>query len=205
MFKEVEQHLDLDRTANNCITDDVLKINILKPDGPEVTFVDLPGLTDADQSPSRNLLNRYLSFSNSIAIPVVAPDLLSLDIVNPVAEFDPGRKKTIAVIKQADSPVSDSEESCLQLLNSQSPVPWHIINARSPKFKAKWVGISRFVTISWLRYRLQEIFQSLLRCQISDFVKDCRQRMATCNDNMSKMGQSHSTPRTNMRTCFKSV
>ncbi|KAJ5899484.1 hypothetical protein N7495_004228 [Penicillium taxi] len=127
-------------------SDDILKVEILGPDKPELTLVDLPGLytshsTSQDEKGImivHDITKRYMRNQRSIILAVVSAknDYHIQRVLNMAEEFDRSRERTIGIITQPDMLEAHSEEeaSWLQILkNDKVPLKlgWHVLRNRS--------------------------------------------------------------------------
>jgi hypothetical protein len=128
----------------------VLSIEICGPDRPQLTLVDLPGLTHSEnQSQSRDdvilvseLVERYIAESRTIILPIISAknDYANQIILDHVRRVKPDGSRTLGIITKPDDlpPGSDSEKSFVSLARNEEKVitfklGWHVLKNRGFK------------------------------------------------------------------------
>jgi len=113
---------DIGGATLRAFTKDVLSIEICGPDRPQLTLVDLPGLTHSEnRSQSRDdvilvseLVERYIVESRTIILPIISAknDYANQIILDHVRRVDPDGSRTLGIITKPDDlpPGSDSEK-----------------------------------------------------------------------------------------------
>ncbi|KAK7747408.1 hypothetical protein SLS53_001663 [Cytospora paraplurivora] len=121
---------------------DVLRIELVSPEQPNLTIVDLPGLfgasdknqTDDDSEMVQNLVTSYMKQRRSIILAVVAADNAFAN--QPVTKFardiDPEGTRTLGLLTKTDKidKGSDSEKYYLELAKNQNvklTLGWHVL------------------------------------------------------------------------------
>lgn len=125
---------------------DVLSIEISGPGRPQLTVVDLPGLTHTEnKSQSRGdvelvseLVNKYMSDPRTIILAIVTAknDYANQIVLKRAKEVDPEGARTLGIITKPDTlPVgSDSEDEFLTLAKNEDiffKLGWHVLRNRS--------------------------------------------------------------------------
>ena len=112
----------------------MLSIEICGPDRPQLTLVDLPGLTNSEnQSQSRDdvilvseLVERYIAESRTIILPIISAknDYANQIIPDHVRRVKPDGSRTLGIITKPDDlpPGSDSEKSFVSLARNEEKV-----------------------------------------------------------------------------------
>ncbi|PWY62088.1 dynamin family protein [Aspergillus eucalypticola CBS 122712] len=146
VIEKAKGHMGVNETANSGFSDDVLKVEILGPDQPELTLVDLPGLyysVSQDQSLQgirvvRTLTEKYMKNKRSIILAVISAkaDYHLQEVLNIAERFDPKRERTLGIITQPDTlePDSEEEKTYLQFVSNkkiQLQLGWHVLRNRS--------------------------------------------------------------------------
>ncbi|KUI69921.1 Interferon-induced GTP-binding protein Mx1 [Cytospora mali] len=121
---------------------DVLRIELVSPDQPNLTIVDLPGLfgasdknqTDDDSAMVQNLVTSYMKQRRSIILAVVSADNAFAN--QPVTKFardiDPSGTRTLGLITKPDKidKGSDSERYYVELAENRNvklTLGWHVL------------------------------------------------------------------------------
>ncbi|ROW07486.1 hypothetical protein VPNG_07085 [Cytospora leucostoma] len=121
---------------------DVLRIELVSPEQPNLTIVDLPGLfgasdknqTDDDSEMVQNLVTSYMKQRRSIILAVVAADNAFAN--QPVTKFardiDPEGTRTLGLLTKPDKidKGSDSEKYYVELAKNQNvklTLGWHVL------------------------------------------------------------------------------
>ncbi|KAK2599466.1 hypothetical protein N8I77_011220 [Diaporthe amygdali] len=121
---------------------DVLRIELVSPDQPNLTIVDLPGLfgasdknqTDADSTIVHKLVTTYMKQRRSIILAVVAADnaFANQPVTKLAREIDPAGIRTLGLLTKPDKvdKGSDTERYYLELAQNQNVVltlGWHVL------------------------------------------------------------------------------
>lgn len=121
---------------------DVLRIELVSPDQPNLTIVDLPGLfgaSDKNQSNEdldmvHNLVTSYMTQRRSIVLAVVAADnaFANQPVTKLAREIDPSGSRTLGLITKPDKidRGSDNEAYYVELaqnLNVKLTLGWHVL------------------------------------------------------------------------------
>ncbi|KAI2846347.1 hypothetical protein CBS147343_7510 [Aspergillus niger] len=146
VIDKAKDHMGVNETAHPGFSDDVLKVEILGPDKPELTLVDLPGLyysVSQDQGLQgikvvRTLTEKYMKNARSIILAVISAktDYHLQEVLNIAERFDPRRERTLGIITQPDTlePNSEEEGTYLQFISNQKirlQLGWHVLRNRS--------------------------------------------------------------------------
>ncbi|BCS04210.1 dynamin family protein [Aspergillus luchuensis] len=146
VIEKAKGYTGVNETANSGFSDDVLKVEILGPDKPELTLVDLPGLyysVSQDQSLQgirvvRTLTEKYMKNKRSIILAVISAkaDYHLQEVLNIAERFDPKRERTLGIITQPDTlePDSEEEKTYLQFVSNEKirlQLGWHVLRNRS--------------------------------------------------------------------------
>lgn len=121
---------------------DVLRIELVSPDQPNLTIVDLPGLfgasdknqTDEDSTIVHKLVTAYMQQSRSIILAVVAADnaFANQPVTKLARDIDPSGKRTLGLLTKPDKvdKGSDTERYYLELAQNRNVVltlGWHVL------------------------------------------------------------------------------
>lgn len=121
---------------------DVLRIELVSPDQPNLTIVDLPGLfgasdknqTDADSTVVHKLVTTYMKQRRSIILAVVAADnaFANQPVTKLARDIDPNGTRTLGLLTKPDKvdKGSDTERYYLELAQNQNVVltlGWHVL------------------------------------------------------------------------------
>ncbi|PYH65779.1 dynamin family protein [Aspergillus vadensis CBS 113365] len=146
VIEMAKAHMGVNKTAHSRFSDYVLKVEILGPDQPELTLVDLPGLyysVSQDQSLQgirvvRTLTEKYMKNRRSIILAVISAkaDCHLQEVLNIAERFDSKRERTLGIITQPDTLEPDSEEEktyphFVSNEKIQLQLGWHILRNRS--------------------------------------------------------------------------
>ncbi|GKZ24655.1 hypothetical protein AbraIFM66951_011926 [Aspergillus brasiliensis] len=146
IIEKAKKLMGVTETVQSGFSDDVLKVEILGPDKPELTLVDLPGLYYSVSQEQgfqgirvvRSLTEKYMQNSRSIILAVISAktDYHLQEVLNIAERFDPKRERTLGVITQPDTlePNSEEEGTYLQFLSNQKirlQLGWHVLRNRS--------------------------------------------------------------------------
>ncbi|RDK37608.1 dynamin family protein [Aspergillus phoenicis ATCC 13157] len=146
VIEKAKDHMGMNETAHSGFSDDVLKVEILGPDKPELTLVDLPGLyysVSQDQGLQgikvvRTLTEKYMKNGRSIILAVIGAktEYHLQEVLNIAERFDPRRERTLGIITQPDTlePNSEQEGTYLQFISNQKirlQLGWHALRNRS--------------------------------------------------------------------------
>lgn len=134
--------MGLSGEAAKVFSTDVLRIELVSPEQPNLTIVDLPGLfgasdknqTDDDSEMVQNLVTSYMKQRRSIILAVVAADNAFAN--QPVTKFardiDPSGTRTLGLLTKPDKidKGSDSEKYYVELAQNQNvklTLGWHVL------------------------------------------------------------------------------
>lgn len=146
VIEKAKGQMGVNETAHSGFSDDVLKVEILGPDQPELTLVDLPGLyysVSQDQSLEgirivRTLTEKYMKNKRSIILAVISAkaDYHLQEVLNIAERFDPKRERTLGIITQPDTlePDSEEEKTYIQFVSNEKirlQLGWHVLRNRS--------------------------------------------------------------------------
>ncbi|RAK86367.1 dynamin family protein [Aspergillus costaricaensis CBS 115574] len=146
VIEKAKGQMGVDETAHSGFSDDVLKVEILGPDQPELTLVNLPGLyysVSQDQSLEgirvvRTLTEKYMKNKRSIILAVISAkaDYHLQEVLNIAERFDSKRERTLGIITQPDTlePDSEEEKTYLQFVSNEKirlQLGWHVLRNRS--------------------------------------------------------------------------
>lgn len=121
---------------------DVLRIELISPEQPNLTIVDLPGLfgasdknqTDADSTVVQTLVTNYMNQSRSIILAVVAADnaFANQPVTRLTRDIDPSGRRTLGLLTKPDKVDrgSDSEKYYIELAQNQNvklALGWHVL------------------------------------------------------------------------------
>lgn len=125
---------------------DVLSIEISGPERPQLTVVDLPGLTHTEnKSQSLNdvelvseLVHKYMSDPRTIILAIVTAknDYANQIVLKRAKEVDPGGVRTLGIITKPDTlpEGSDSEDDFFSLAKNEDiffELGWHVLRNRA--------------------------------------------------------------------------
>ncbi|KAH8776538.1 P-loop containing nucleoside triphosphate hydrolase protein [Diaporthe sp. PMI_573] len=121
---------------------DVLRIELVSPEQPNLTIVDLPGLfgasdknqTDADSTIVQKLVTNYMNQRRSIILAVVAADnaFANQPVTKLARDIDPSGHRTLGLLTKPDKidRGSDSERYYVDLAQNQNvklTLGWHVL------------------------------------------------------------------------------
>ncbi|KKY37778.1 putative interferon-induced gtp-binding protein mx [Diaporthe ampelina] len=121
---------------------DVLRIELVSPEQPNLTIVDLPGLfgasdknqTDADSTIVQSLVTNYMNQRRSIILAVVAADnaFANQPVTKLARDIDPSGTRTLGLLTKPDKidRGSDSERYYIDLAQNQNvklTLGWHVL------------------------------------------------------------------------------
>lgn len=121
---------------------DVLRIELISPEQPNLTIVDLPGLfgasdknqTDADSTIVQNLVTNYMNQRRSIIMAVIAADnaFANQPVTRLTRNIDPSGRRTLGLLTKPDKidRGSDSEGYYIDLAQNQNvklALGWHVL------------------------------------------------------------------------------
>lgn len=121
---------------------DVLRIELVSPEQPNLTIVDLPGLfgasdknqTDADSTVVQKLVTNYMNQRRSIILAVVAADnaFANQPVTKLARDIDPSGHRTLGLLTKPDKidRGSDSERYYVDLAQNQNvklTLGWHVL------------------------------------------------------------------------------
>ncbi|PLB45800.1 hypothetical protein P170DRAFT_439518 [Aspergillus steynii IBT 23096] len=145
LIEKAQEHMGMNDEADPGFKDDVLKVEILGPDKPELTLVDLPGLyysKSKDQGAQgrkvvRALTERYMKNPRSIILAVISAktDYHLQEVLDIAEKYDPQRERTLGVITKPDTleTGSDEQEIWLQFVRNEKirlQLGWHVLRNR---------------------------------------------------------------------------
>ncbi|KAL7658742.1 hypothetical protein ACMYSQ_004844 [Aspergillus niger] len=146
VIEKAKDYMGVNETAHSGFSYDVLKVEILGPDKPELTLVDLPGLyysVSQDQGRQgikvvRTLTEKYMKNGRSIILAVIGAktEYHLQEVLNIAERYDPRRERTLGIITQPDTlePNSEQEGTYLQFISNQKirlQLGWHALRNRS--------------------------------------------------------------------------
>ena len=116
-------------TAGSTFSQDSIVINVLSPDVPDLTIIDLPGIVrTATSGQDRNviravdeLLDIYLESERTIILAVIPAnqDIATVDILERAAEVDPKSDRTIGVLTKPDMVSPGSEDAVFETVSNR--------------------------------------------------------------------------------------
>ncbi|KAG6361682.1 hypothetical protein INS49_009909 [Diaporthe citri] len=121
---------------------DILRIELVSPDQPNLTIVDLPGLfgasdknqTDADSTIVHELVTTYMKQRRSIILAVVAADnaFANQPVTKLARDIDPNGTRTLGLLTKPDKvdKGSDTEKYYIELAQNRNVVltlGWHVL------------------------------------------------------------------------------
>lgn len=121
---------------------DILRIELVSPDQPNLTIVDLPGLfgasdknqSDADSTVVHKLVTTYMQQRRSIILAVVAADnaFANQPVTKLARDIDPSGTRTLGLLTKPDKvdKGSDTEKYYLELAQNRNVVltlGWHVL------------------------------------------------------------------------------
>jgi hypothetical protein len=121
---------------------DVLRIELVSPEQPNLTIVDLPGLfgasdknqTDADSTMVQTMVENYMKQRRSIILAVVAADnaFANQPVTKLTRHIDPSGRRTLGLLTKPDKidRGSDSERYYIELAQNQNvklTLGWHVL------------------------------------------------------------------------------
>ncbi|ROW15590.1 hypothetical protein VPNG_02146 [Cytospora leucostoma] len=137
-------------------SDDVLRIEISRPELPSLTLIDLPGFYHGETSEQsangrktvRKLARKYMERKNSIILAIVSGSygLANQKVLNEARQYDPSRQspsvtdpqRTLGILTKPDTitPGTDDEEKYLQLIQNKESanrleLGWHVLRNRA--------------------------------------------------------------------------
>lgn len=142
IIESAKSVMGLSGEAAKVFSTDVLRIELVSPDQPNLTIVDLPGLfgasdknqTDEDSTMVQNLVTSYMKQRRSIILAVVSADNAFAN--QPVTKFardiDPSGTRTLGLLTKPDKvdKGSDSERYYVDLAQNQNvklTLGWHVL------------------------------------------------------------------------------
>lgn len=209
-----------DDDTSRAFSDDVFSVELSRPDNPELTLVDLPGVSyskDKEVSVVNDLAERYIKDTRSIILLVIAAgsDCHAEQLLDTVKRFDPEFGRTLGIVTHLDTLEPNSEETkFLQLITNNKtrlPLGWHALrnrsfetrdvpdNTRDEMEKAffstgRWSSVSReYVGADSLTYRLTGILLDHTKRQLSNLVPEVNSKIADCQTRLAKLGDARST------------
>ncbi|KAK7745846.1 hypothetical protein SLS53_002564 [Cytospora paraplurivora] len=137
-------------------SDNVLRIEISRPELPSLTLIDLPGFYHGETSEQsangrktvRKLARKYMERKNSIILAIVSGSygLANQKVLNEARQYDPSRQspsvtdpqRTLGILTKPDTitPGTDDEEKYLQLIQNKESanrleLGWHVLRNRA--------------------------------------------------------------------------
>lgn len=134
------------RTGDDSYFEDVLHVEVMHPNLPPLTLVDLPGIihvpnkrqVEKDVDVVHNLAMSYMENENSIILAVISAqnDLENQEILRMVKRVDPEGERTLGVITKPDTLLPGSwRESlfvrCAKNEEHRLDLGWHVVKNRS--------------------------------------------------------------------------
>ncbi len=130
--------------ATDAFRDDILRVCISGPARPDLTLINLPGLTHpehrqqsiADVEPALRLVRQYMREPRSIILAVVsAQDYANQTVTQLVKECDPEGQRTLGIITKPDilEPGSETEKAAVTLASNKDvalSLGWHVLRNR---------------------------------------------------------------------------
>ncbi|KAH7024589.1 P-loop containing nucleoside triphosphate hydrolase protein [Microdochium trichocladiopsis] len=172
-------------------SEDILKIEISRPDVPSLTLVELPGLSQSDHTKSpiekqvrmHRLIEKYMGRASSIVLAVVAANsnITNLSVLHrQVFQYVKGGCRALGVITKPDLLTRGNPgEAMVQLAHNETPfykleLGWHVLRMRTQVEKDDTdVGkdcIERHLSLQapWSTFRHADRGAEQLRVKLSD-------------------------------------
>ncbi|KAJ1323707.1 vacuolar protein sorting-associated protein 1 [Microdochium nivale] len=127
-------------------SEDVLRVEICRPDVPHLTLIDLPGFyhsENEEQSAEGRLLverlaDKYMARDTSIILAIVAAsnDVILQSVLSKVRQHDKGGRRTLGIVTKPDLLLAGSRgEMMVQLARNTQPshkleLGWHVLRNR---------------------------------------------------------------------------
>jgi len=139
------------RIGDDSYFEDVLHVEVMHPNLPPLTLVDLPGIihvankrqVEKDVDVVHNLVMSYMKNENSIILAVITAqnDLENQKILRMVKQVDPEGKRTIGVITKPDTLLPGSKKEahfvrCAKNEEHRLDLGWHVVKNRSQEVQA---------------------------------------------------------------------
>ncbi|TPX65689.1 hypothetical protein CcCBS67573_g08048 [Chytriomyces confervae] len=141
---EIARLTQVIRDEGQTISDDAIVVEVRRPEYPNLTLTDLPGIirtVQDNEDPAmiprvRQLVDRYLVQKRTVILAVVPAnvDFHNYEILQAAEKVDPKGERTIAIITKPDAIDPGAEQSVLDLLMNKKKalrLGYHAVRCRS--------------------------------------------------------------------------